>query len=150
VGRAVSHTLPEATAQLIAAEKDPRNRIEVVEWANPRHNLVAGAADSLQRAAVDDRGLIADAAQTDLDLTVSKGSLPRALLLVGALLNALESRGYEVGTGPTALITGQIIRIDILEQLDTTWELPKEHDLDGPYEFGHSRFIQEAVPIRTP
>jgi hypothetical protein len=63
-----------------------------------------------------------------------------------ALLKALEQRGYEVAAGPVAKILDVRVRFNITEALDTQREQPKDHDLDGRYEFGHSRFNVKRIP----
>jgi hypothetical protein len=63
-----------------------------------------------------------------------------------ALLKALEQRGYDVASGPTVQILDVRVRFNISEALDTQQEQPKDRDLDGYYEFGHSRFNTKRVP----
>jgi hypothetical protein len=81
-----------------------------------------------------------------LAVRVSKGSLRRALLILDALLKALEQRGYQVTAGPSARLLDVSVHFSITEDLDTQREQPAEHELDGNYQFGHSRFNTKRAP----
>ena len=50
------------------------------------------------------------------------------------------------GAGLAVQILDVRVRFNISEALDTQREQPKDHDLDGYYEFGHSRFNTKRVP----
>lgn len=63
-----------------------------------------------------------------------------------ALLKALEQRGHGVGRGPAVEIQGVSLPFTIAERLQSQRQQPEEHDLDGPYRFGHSRFDVKRVP----
>lgn len=97
-------------------------------------------------AETDDNHLIIPPQGTPLDIRASKTSLRRALLVMDALLKALEQRGYDVAPGPAVQILDVRVRFHITEALDTQREQPKDHDLNGYYEFGHSRFNTKRVP----
>lgn len=110
------------------------------------HELVGLANRELQSATSDRDGLICLPDKATLNIVVSKSSLRRALIITDALLKALEQRGYEVEAGPKAKILGVTVGFGISEHLETRREPCDEHDLDGPYDFGHSRFNAKKVP----
>ncbi len=112
---------------------------------NP-HVLVGRASQELQSSTVDDTGLLVLPADAALDVRVAKASLRRALLIMDAVLKALEQRGYRVSAGPKVDLLGVSLRFGIAESLDVVREEPKEHNLDGRYTFGHSHFENRCMP----
>jgi len=107
---------------------------------------VSQANQELQAVETDENRLIVLPEKAALRLHVSKASLRRALLVMDALIKALEKRGYEVESGPAVRILDVSVRFSITEVLDTQREQPFDHDLDGYYQFGHSRFNTKRVP----
>jgi len=130
----------------MAEEKKLETKIEVAETLRGAHPLVRQANEQFQGAEKDDSGLLIPPEETPLNIRVSKASLRRSLLIVDALLKALKQRGYEVGPGPTVEILNVQLEFSIAEQLKKTQEQPEEHDLEGHYEFGHSRFNIKRIP----
>lgn len=151
----VSIDLPDArdvaavSAELdaaIAAERAKDAPVVVADNLRGSHTLVSAANQELQSAQTDEYGLIVPPENVDLDIHVAKVSIRRALLVMDAILKALEQRGYNVKPGPTVTLLGVSLRFGISEALEVQQEEPEEHDLEGHYTFGHSRFIQKKVP----
>lgn len=138
--------LPAGLELLIAAEKQPEQRIRVAGSLHGAHALVRRANQELASVRADADGLIGNAEKRVLDVRVSKSRLRRALMLMDALLNALEGRGYAVADGPVVTIQDTAIRFGICEIIECVREPFDDHDLDGPYEFGHSRFKEKQIP----
>ena len=144
--RISSPILREVVEQKKAEEEKQEAKIEVAESLRGSHSLVSQANQELQVAETDENHLVIPPKGTPLDIRTSKAALRRALLIMDALLKALEQRGYEVASGPVVQILDVRVHFSIIEALDTQREQPKDHDLDGHYEFGHSRFNTKRVP----
>lgn len=144
--RIASPALQDEIGQMIDKEKQAELRIEVAATLRGCHELVSQTNQELQSAEVDEGGLIVPPKDRTLNLYVSKGSLRRALLIMDALLKALEQRGYRVSAGPAAKILGVAIGFDVSEQVVAKHEQPKDHELEGPYRFGFSRYDVKRVP----
>lgn len=141
-----SSHLPEDAQQQIEAERQPERRIEVAETLRGCHELVSRANQQLQSARTDEHKMILRPDKPVLDIRTSKTNLRRALLIMDALLKALEQRAYAVASGPTVTIDGTPLRFSLSESLKIERKPREDHDLDGPYEFGHSRFDEQRVP----
>lgn len=126
--------------------KVDRPQIKVAESLRGCHNLITLTNQELQSAETNDNGIVAPPKERVLDVRVSKGGLRRALLIVDAILKTCEASGYAVGRGPTVKIQDAKIPFGIVERLETKEEQPKEHDLDGHYDFGYNRFNRKQVP----
>lgn len=124
-------------------EMEPR--IIVRESLRGAHKLVSLAKEELEKGDTDENRLIVPQAESGLSIYVSKSSLRRALLIMDAVIKGLEDLGHEVTPGPTARISGVDIGFTIVEQVQSSKEEPKEHDLEGRYEFGHSRFSRKMT-----
>lgn len=133
-------------AQAVADEQQKGSRIVVAESLRGSHPLVSQANQEFQTTHKDHYGFVVGRAQAGLDIRVSKGSLRRALLIMDAILKALEQRDYQVESGPTVKILGAKIQFGITEQLEIQRDPDQEHNLDGNYTFGHSRFAETRVP----
>ena len=144
--RLSSLDLQETVEKKAAAEETCEARIEVAESLHGSHALVRQANQELQAAETDEDRLIVLPETPSLSVSVSKASLRRALLIMDALLKGLEQRDYEVAAGPSARILDISVHFSITEELDIQREQPAEHELDGYYEFGHSRFQTKRVP----
>jgi hypothetical protein len=141
-----SPILREVVEQKKAEEEKREAKIEVAENLRGAHTLVSQANQELQVAEIDENHLVIPPKGTPLDIRTSKASIRRALLIMDALLKALEQRRYDVASGPVVQILGARVPFSITEALDTQREQPKAHDLDGQYEFGHSRFNVKRNP----
>lgn len=144
--RISSPVLRDVVEQKKTEEEKPEAKIEVAESLRGAHTLVSQANHEFQAAETDDNHLIIPPKGTPLDIRTSKTSLRRALLIMDALLRALEQRGYETAAGPIAKILDVRVRFNIIEALDTQREQPEDQNLDGYYEFHHSRFNTKRVP----
>lgn len=146
VRAAQSPPLPDEVKQTLKKEIEAEPRIEVAESLRGAHELVSRANQEMQEVRGDSRGILASSEKSALELRVSKATLRRALLIADALLKALGKRGYAVKPGPSAEISGVDVGFAIEEGLETKREEVEDHDLDGSYEFGHSRFNEQRVP----
>ncbi len=144
--RLSSPALQETIEKTMSAEEKREAKIEVAESLRGAHALVSKANHELQAVETDDNRLIVLPDKATFSIHVSKASLRRALLVMDALIKALEKRGYEVESGPAVRILDVSVRFSVTETLDTQREQPDDHDLDGHYQFGHSRFNTKRVP----
>lgn len=135
--------IQQLTQSEVQKSNDPP--VLVAETLRGCHALVSKANEELQRAQTDSQGLIDHRETHTLHITTSKAALHRVLLIADALLKFFEAKGYEVHRGPCVAVLGQTIHFIFTEQLDVQQTL-KEPDLDGEYEFGHSRFDVSRVP----
>ena len=141
-----SPALGQEVEKEIAGLKQIETPIKVSDNLHGSHALVSQANHELQKADTDDKDLIVVPNGTALDIRVSKASLRRSLLIMDALLKALEQRGYQVSPGPKINILGANVSFKIVEQLEAKKEQTEEPDLDGYYSFGHSRFNKRWIP----
>ncbi len=143
--RIKSPELHKEVSESVSVESEPEKRITVNETLRGSHPVVRASNERLQRAKTDDVGFIIPEG-IKLDVTVSKQALHRALLIIDAILKAVDERGYQTGPGPTVTILETTITFSISEQTDTVKEEPEDPDLEGRYVFGHSRFREKRVP----
>lgn len=138
----------QAAARRIAAREQGEGPIVVADSLRGAHELVSRANQELQGARTTDHGLIVAPEQRALDVTTSKASLRRALLIMDALLKTLERRGYKVEVGPAVTVLGELLRFSISEQLETKRERcdDDEINLESSYSFAHSRVKEQTVP----
>ncbi|HYV38768.1 MAG TPA: hypothetical protein VE988_23990 [Gemmataceae bacterium] len=126
--------------------KVDRPPIKVAESLRSCHSFITLVNQELQGAETNDNGILVLPKERVLDVRVSKGSLRRALLLFDAILKTCEASSYTVDRGPTVTIQDAKIPFGIVERLETKQEQPKEHDLDGHYDFGYNRINRKQVP----
>lgn len=82
---------------LIETESKPENRIQVSDSLRNPHHLVSQSKNVLEANKLGSTGVLwSSPNQPCLNLWVSRASLPRALRILDALLNALEQRGFSV------------------------------------------------------
>ena len=129
-----------------AAESKPESKIEVAENLRAAHSLVSQARQEFEGAEKDEHGFLIPPRESPLHIRVSKASLRRALLIMDTLLKALDKRGHEVTSGPSVEILDVKLGFSITEQLETKKKQPEDHDLNGRYSFGHSRYDVVRVP----
>lgn len=135
-----------AAEQAKSREKVAESRIIVPDSLRGAHQLVSQAKRAYEPVETDTDGLIVIPEDACLTIQVAKANLRRALLIMTALLKALEERGFGVHEGPVVEILGSEIPFEIVERLNSTQETPDDFDLDGHYEFGHNRFIRKRTP----
>ena len=130
----------------IASEHEP---ITVPKALHNPLPLVKQAGELLEICQPDQFGILESSSKKCLDIRVSKNNLRRALRIMNALIKALSERGFEVRMkkGATKVnVLDENLRFGISEELCTIKVEPKNHNLNGYYRFGHSRFDQVRVP----
>jgi len=132
--------------QLQAAEDRPDAKIVVADTLRGAHDLVKTTNQEFAGAKRDESGMLNISEEPSLNVTVSRDQLRRALLVMDAILKALQSRGCQIATGPNVEMFGESVPFGIKEVVRTEREQPEEHDLSGRYEFGHSRYCSVHVP----
>lgn len=139
-----------AAIKKVAVDEQSKGSISVSETLRGAHDLVSRANQELQAARTGASGLITAPEKRTLEVTTSKESLRRALLIMDALMKALEQRGYKVAAGPAVTILEQVMHFSISEQLETKRERCDDDDVDleGSYSFAHSRVKERMVPSR--
>jgi hypothetical protein len=140
--------LPDKLSRQIQYANNHRPIVVPKALHNP-HPLVKQSAEILEICQPNHVGILEPKSNSCLDIRVSKNSLRRALRIMHALIMALFERGFEVYLvkGETkAKVLEEDLRFGISEELATKKVEPKNHDLDGYYRFGHSRFDSIRVP----
>nr|PZN34542.1 MAG: hypothetical protein DIU80_02565 [Chloroflexota bacterium] len=138
---------PDLAAR-IAHERAPEHRIVVADDLRSPHPLVRQTRQLLSRVKPDDTGLLPrprnDAC---LDINDSKAVLPRALLLMNALLKALESRGYAItiageGARHTNVAVGnEQVELRLAERVDRQETERAKHAKPNQFLWGSERWI---------
>ena len=144
--RVAAPAVRSETEMELAEELRKGSPVAVADTLRGSNRLVTLANQELQDAETDEHGLIIPPEGGALDIRASKSSLRRSLLIMDALLKALEQRGYRLSPGPTVHMLGVDLTFRISETLRVKRVQSEEHDLHGPYAFGHSRFDQQRVP----
>ena len=130
----------------IQSEEEP---VVVPDKLSNPHPLIKQSSEILNGQQPSDVGLVNPPKKGCLDIAVSKGSLRRALRIMDTIIKVLEKLGYDVylSEGRTKTKIQEVsISFGISEKLATKKKRPEEHDLNGRYQFGHNRFIEERVP----
>ena len=130
----------------IQSEEAP---IVVPDRLSSPHPLIKQTSEILINRQPNDFRLVNPPKKGCLDITVSKGSLRRALRIMDTVIKALEKLGYGVyiaGGRTKTKIQEVPISFGISEKLTTKKKRPEDHDLSGSYRFGHSRFIEDRAP----
>ncbi|CAB1059842.1 hypothetical protein D1BOALGB6SA_4607 [Olavius sp. associated proteobacterium Delta 1] len=139
----------ELTAKMPPSIQSEEEPIVVPGRLSSPHPLIKQSSEILNGRQPNDVGLINPPKKGCLDIAVSKGSLKRALRIIDTILKVLEKRDYTVylSEGRTKTKIQEVpISFGISEKLATKKKRPEEHDLNGRYHFGHSRFVEERVP----
>lgn len=113
------------------------------------HPLIQKSRQILELCPTNDSGILIATDKQSLDIQVSRKSLLRALRILDALIKGLIDRGYEVGQNDGLIrvqIHGELLEFGISEEVITKKTQPRDIDLDGYYQFGHSRFDRARVP----
>ncbi|WP_437191551.1 hypothetical protein [Planctomicrobium sp. SH527] len=141
-GSTLSKDLEEEVARL----EGNRISIELRDHLRGAHPLIEQAREQFQIAERTSEGILVLPQDAALELRVSKGQLRRALLLMDAVLRALEHQNHQVLPGPTVTLLGISVRFEIVEEMETLRE--EEDDVaDGEsYHFRHSHFRAKRVP----
>lgn len=80
--------------KVVEFEKQPKNHIEIAEKPKKLHPLVAETKRLMLESVIKNGRLTL--APTCLDVRVSKSTLPRAVLIMDAIVKAAEERGFTV------------------------------------------------------
>ena len=115
---------------------------------NP-HPFIQQSKEILELCQPNEIGIIEPKNKNCFDIRVSKKSLARALRIMNALIKALLERGFEIFQEEGALkveIDNEQLGVGISEEVISNKIQPKDTDLDGRYQFGHSRFEYVRVP----
>ena len=137
----------ELTQKIEAEKKYPP--IVVPKALRSPHPFVQQSQEILELCQPNDVGIIEPKDKNCLDIRVSKKSLPRALRIMNALINALLERGFEVFQEDGSLkveIENEYLGIGITEEIISKKTKPRDTKLDGYYHFGHSRFDYVRIP----
>ncbi len=127
-------------------KKVDRPQIKVADSLRGCHTLITLGNQELQGADTNDNGILVLPKERVLNIRVSKGCLRRALLIFDAILKTCEASNYAVARGPTVTIQDAKMSFGVVERLEAKEEQPKEHDLDGHYDFAYNRFNRKQVP----
>lgn len=130
---------------LLAEEARPENRIQISENLRGAHPLVVAVREEFTGAKSNAAGILTPEQPVSLDLSVTRNQFRRALLVINALLKALESRGLAVSEGPEVRIFEEQIAFGIKERIKLIKEQPEEADLSGSYQFSYNRYIKREV-----
>ena len=144
-----TRNIEDVTMTEISFESAEANQIVVPDILRRPHPLVEQAAEFLKPCEPNQMGILEVPKGKYLDIQVSKKTRSRALRIMDALLKGLEKRGYVADLseqGVRIKMLGVDICFGISEELETRRTEPKNHDLDGYYRFGHSRFDTTRVP----
>jgi hypothetical protein len=136
----------EAVSILGDVQVEAEPHIEATDSLRGAHDLIRSGREQLESAKTNSDRIIDAPHDAILKLRVSRNCLRRALLILDALFKAIESRGYQVKSGPCLCAFDVEIGFAISEQLDRVREEPEDVDLEGDYHFGHSRFRESRVP----
>lgn len=123
-------------------------KIEVADTLRGCHRLVSETNDAFHGAKKRADGLLQSPECSQLDLIVSREQLRRSLLVMSALLKALESLGHQVSSGPKIEINGQVVKLAIREATKIEVEEfdASKESIAGRYDFFSERKRKKQVP----
>lgn len=132
-------------AQQLEAQVPEINLADTLRGCHP---LVSTANEAFQGAKKRDDGLLQSPDGCPLDLLVSREQLRRSLLIMSALLKALETLGHKITSGPKIEINGEFVTLEIRE---ATVKVVEEFDaskesIEGRYDFFSERRRKKYVP----
>ena len=139
----------KVVSKMAPSEKSEETPIVVPDRLSNPHLLIRRSSDVLNAQQPNDVGVVNPPNKECLDIAVSKNSLRRALRIMDTVIKALENLGYSVYLfeGHTKTKIKEVaINFGLSEKLTTKKRRTEEHDLKGPYRFGHSRFLEERAP----
>ncbi|NWG04303.1 MAG: hypothetical protein HXY44_15730, partial [Syntrophaceae bacterium] len=125
-----------------------RSIVDAATLTDP-HPLVKQTAEILQSHQPNKNGLLEPYRRHSLNIEVSPKSLDRALRIMDALIKTFETMGGSVflkGNSTFVSINGANVDIGIKEELARKRRDPKDHNLDGYYEFEFSRYAERGIP----
>jgi hypothetical protein len=113
------------------------------------HPLVKQTAEVLGSLKPSKIGILNPPLKQSLNIEVSPANLKRALRVMDTLIKALEEMGWRVfltKNSTDVSIQGVSVGIGLREELTRKRKDPRDHNLEGYYEFGFSRYATEPVP----
>jgi hypothetical protein len=113
------------------------------------HPLVSQSKEIIELCKPDDDGILVPKNKKCLDIRVSEKTLSRALRIFDALIKGLRDHGFTVSheDGSTKVqIQDEWLGFGISEEIVSRTVPPKEINLDGSYQFSHSRFDRVRSP----
>ena len=134
--------------QKLEAEKKAPPIIVPKTLRNP-HPFIQQSKQILELCQPNDIGIIEPKDKNCLDIRVSKKSMARAFRIMNTLIKALLEREFLIFQEDGALkveIDNERLGVGISEEVISNKIQPKDSDLDGRYQFGHSRFEYVRVP----
>jgi len=125
-------------------EARPENQIVVSETLEMPHPLVAATELAFRRLKRRDPRDMPTTERQSLHISVSDGSIPRALRIMDALAKALDARGMplriiesEGKRRPCVTLQGQVLAIRIVENTLRTEREPTEKERRDREKYGH-------------
>jgi len=123
--------------------------IVVAKSLRDPHPLVSRSREILELCKPDDDGILVPKDKKCLDIRVSEKTLSRALRIFDALIKGLIERGFAVSheDGSTkAQIQDYWLKFGLSEEFVSRTVPSKELNLEGSYQFNHSRFDRIRGP----
>lgn len=136
---------PQIQMQVDAAI-DKLGPIAVKDNLRGCHYLIGEMREYLNNRDVFPSGLYKITQEAPLDLKVSKTNMHRAMIIMDALLKAMESQGWGIRRGPVVEVLGVGISLSLSESVVSKTEEPPEEDFSGHYRFQHDRMVTKQVP----
>lgn len=139
----------------IEAERLPENRIRVGESLDNPHRLVRNTQILLRKGKPDESGRLHYWNVTDnrprLSVRVSKDTMPRALLIMDALIKALEARGCKVEAedGTICRIGETPVPFHLWERVRRTERVLTEKEKEKPWWYKSYEFIPTGELVFT-
>jgi len=131
-------------------KKTPREKFAVLQTLTDPHPLIATVADALIAVEPGANRLVLPPPHC-LNIYASPERRDRALRVIDTLIKVLEAKGHEVRVlraSTSAIVEGIRILILITEDLKAERLHAREHNLDGPYEFGYNRYVRDVASGR--
>jgi hypothetical protein len=146
--RFVSHDHGEPDPEHLVARREfearPENQIVVSETLDMPHPLVAATERAFRRLKRRDLRDVPTTERQSLDISVSDGSVPRALRIMDALAKALDARGIplrviesERKRRSCVTLQGQDLAVRIVENTLRTEREPNEKERRDKEKYGH-------------
>lgn len=143
------------TLDRMDAESRPENRIKVAETLDNPHRLVRNTQILLRKGKPDESGRlhywhVADN-RPRLSIRVSKDAMPRALLIMDALIRALEARGCTVAAddGTVCNIGETKVPFYLWERVRRTDRVLTEKEKEKPWWYKNYEFIPTGDLVFT-
>jgi len=143
------------TLDRMDAESRPENRIKVAETLDNPHRLVRNTQILLRKGKPDESGRlhywnVADN-RPRLSIRVSKDTMPRALLIMDALIRALEARGCTVAAddGTVCNIGETKVPFYLWERVRRTDRVLTEKEKEKPWWYKNYEFIPTGELVFT-